>query len=108
MKLQALLDHPDVRGVCIGCCVDGKPLSTDYDAHAHLYIEGERYPGFICFRTERALAGVNPIKVGRTSIHELAHLIANQHHSEAWRNTMRQLGQPIPAAYRRKPKRRAN
>lgn len=106
MTLRELLAHPQVRGICVGSCVDGSRFSRGTVAHAHYEREDtktthERYPGFICVESLRALAWVNG-DVTRIGLEELAHLIAKGHHGKRWMTTMREMGQPIPAMHRRR------
>jgi hypothetical protein len=110
MTLHELLNHPAVRGVCIGSCVDGSRFTRGTVAHAHYdrpdtKTTHERYPGFICLTSLDALAR-HTGDITRTGLEELAHLIAKGHHGKRWVTTMREMGQPIPAMHRRKPKRR--
>ena len=113
MTLRQLLAHPLVRGLCIGSCVDGSPFTRNTVAHAHYErpdtkTTHERYPGFICVQSLDLLSRRDTGDVTRIGLEELAHLIAKGHHGKRWLTTMREMGQPIPAAHRRKSKRRAN
>lgn len=106
MTLRELLKHPQVRGICIGSCVDGSRFTRGTTAHAHYEradtrTTHERYPGFICIETVAALCRVNG-DVTRIGLEELAHLIAKGHHGKRWKGAMREMGQPIPAMHRRK------
>lgn len=102
MTLKQLLQrHKEVRGVTIGCCVNGSRLPANVAAHAHLAVKNERHPGQICVQATDAFRR-GSAHVSRIVMHEVAHLIANGHHSADWRTTMRQLGQPIPAAYKKR------
>ena len=84
-----------VRGVCIGCCVDGSKIPADIAAHAHT---AGAYVGFICAPTRKDLV--------EHLIHEMAHLASDSGHDDSWRKSVRKLGGRVPAAYRKKPRRK--
>ena len=101
MTLQQLLNRPGVRGVCIGACVDGSPWSGAEElAHAHVGDRDNR--GWICVRSPRYILKRGSRQLSALMLHEFAHLKAHAGHNDTWRATMRELGQPIPAAYRKK------
>src|SRR5207245_176856 len=104
VTLQQLLNHEKVRGICIGACVDGSDWSDANElAHAHVGDKANR--GWICVRSPRYILKRGSRNVSALMLHEFSHLEAHAGHTEAWRSTMRELGQPIPAQYRRKKKR---
>jgi hypothetical protein len=94
--------------VFVGGCVErGDGSSFRARAHAHNMnrTKGQReYFGWICLRSPRRLrtASGNP---SRIMIHELAHVLTPNHwHDDAWRKKMRELHQPIPKQYEKKPR----
>jgi hypothetical protein len=105
MTLIELLAHSRVRGLCVGQCVDGSPLAADVYAHAHQYPRDSNR-GWICIRSPRDVLKRGSRELSTTVMHELAHLVAIAGHDDDWRKTMRELGQPIPAAYRKRNKTR--
>jgi hypothetical protein len=108
MTLAELLAHNRVRGVSVGQCVDGSPLAPDVYAHAHQYRKDSNR-GWICIRSPKDVLKRGSRQLSTTVMHELAHLVAAAGHDDDWRRTMRELGQPIPDAYRkrkRRPRRR--
>jgi hypothetical protein len=105
MTLIELLAHSRVRGLCVGQCVDGSPLAPDVYAHAHQYPKDSNR-GWICIRSPREVLKRGSRELSATVMHELAHLVAIAGHDDDWRKTMRELGQPIPAAYRKRNKTR--
>jgi hypothetical protein len=103
MTLTDLLAHSRVRGVSVGQCVDGSPLAPDVYAHAHQYPKDSHW-GWICVRSPREVLRRGSRHLSTTVMHEFAHLVAAAGHDDDWRRTMRELGQPIPAAYRKRPR----
>jgi hypothetical protein len=103
MTLMQLLAHSRVRGLSVGQCVDGSPLARDVYAHAHQYPKDSNR-GWICIRSPRDVLKRGSRHLSPTVIHELAHLVAAAGHDDDWRRTMRELGQPIPTAYRKRKK----
>ncbi len=101
MTLMELLDHSRVRGLSVGHCVDGSPLASDVYAHAHQYPKDSNR-GWICVRSPRDVLRRGSRQLSTTVMHEFAHLVAAAGHDDDWRRTMRELGQPIPAAYRKR------
>ncbi len=75
MTLMELLDHSRVRGLSVG---------------------------WICVRSPRDVLRRGSRQLSTTVMHEFAHLVAAAGHDDDWRRTMRELGQPIPAAYRKR------
>lgn len=105
MTIRELLDHANVKGVCIGCCVRTRAALDEF-GHAHL--KGDPYAGFICLRSVTELRkGIGDLPAASTSIHELAHLISNQHRGHVFHEVARQLGVgPEAAEYHPAYKRR--
>lgn len=91
MRLRDLLQHPSIKGVCIGCCVGGDRIANSNAAHAHY---GGRFAGWICIDSLRFLTAT-------TIRHETAHILrANPKHDEAWRKQVRALGGHVEARYK--------
>lgn len=105
MILMELLAHHRVRGVSVGQCVDGSHLASDVYAHAHQYPK-DANRGWICIRSPRDVMRRGSRELSATVMHEFAHLLAAAGHDDDWRKTMRELGQPIPAAYRKRKRAR--
>jgi hypothetical protein len=104
MTIRELLAHRRVRGLSMGQCVDGSALAPDVYAHAHQYPKDSNC-GWICIRSPRDVLKQGSQQLSTTVMHELAHLVAAAGHDDDWRRTMRELGQPIPAAYRKRRRR---
>lgn len=103
MTLMQLLAHNRVRGLSVGQCVDGSRLPPDVYAHAHQYPRDSNR-GWICICSPRDVLRRGSRQLSATVMHEFAHLVAAAGHDDDWRRTMRELGQPIPAAYRKRQK----
>jgi len=108
VTIRELLAHPKVKGVCVGCCVRTR-ARLDEQEFGHAHLEGDPYAGFICLRSLAELRkGIGDLPAASTSIHELAHLISNQHRGQVFHETARELGvarearQYHPANKRRK------
>lgn len=101
MTLSEFLAHSCVRGLSVGQCVDGSALPADVYAHAHQYHK-DLNRGWVCIRSPRDVLRRGSRELSTTLMHELAHLVAAAGHDDDWRRTMRELGQPIPAAYRKR------
>lgn len=91
------LKHPAVRGVYVGGC----PVYSDFEtkprvmAHAHRPSK-ELEPGIICFRNKQIL---NAKYIG---LHELAHIISDDGHTDKWRRCLINLGGTLePMKYSR-------
>lgn len=92
MLLSEVLNHPAVKGVSIGACVRTREkLPTGEFGHAHL--RGDPCAGFICVRGLGELRkGIGHLPAASTSLHELAHLISNEHRGQVFHETARELG----------------
>lgn len=107
---------PEVAGVFVGGCVaHGIGSSYRHQAHAHNARSGEWPAGWICVRGAGRIFGqtrgadgawVPTDRPSRLMWHEYAHILTPGHgHDDTWRAKMRDLGQPIPAQYKRQTRR---
>lgn len=88
---------PTVNGVVFNGCVSNQRWGTQL-AHAHRHgVPGAEPWGFMCFKTRDILTLHGwPTNV---AIHELAHLITGEDHTQRWAEEMRRWGAEPEAAY---------
>lgn len=97
-------DYPEVKGIYIGGCVErGEGSSFRALAHAHTSKSSE-YHGWICVRSAKRLytSGGRPSQI---MLHELAHIVTGQGHTDKWRAKAKELGYRIPAHYQKHARR---
>ena len=97
------------KGVFIGGCVErGVGSSFRAKAHAHNR-KKDPYFGWICLRSIKRAGEVKRNLITKPSqllYHEYAHILTPDHyHDDTWRKKMKELGQPIPEQYKKKPRR---
>lgn len=82
-----------LRGVFLGGCVE-RGDGSSFRARAHAHISGPKvsqiYDGWICVRSRRRL--MNGGRPSNLMLHELAHLISRQGHTDKFRAVLRSLG----------------
>lgn len=80
--------YPEFQGLFVGGCVDrGDGSSFRAQAHAH---SKQPNKGWICVRAARRVwSGDKPSAL---MLHELAHLLTGEGHTDKWRTVVRQLG----------------
>lgn len=91
---EVLREHPELKGVFIGGCVD-RGVGSSFRAQAHAHTSGKN-KGWICIRGWRRLYQRQLL------LHELAHILTGQGHTDVWRTRLRQLGGRVPARYRKR------
>lgn len=90
--------HPQVKGIFVGGCVDrGDGSSFRKIAHAHTQ---EKNHGWICVRSPKRLYMADG-KPSQVMLHELAHILTNQGHTDKWRLKMKEIGGSIDYWYTR-------
>jgi len=99
-------DWSQVKGIFVGGCVErGVGSSFRAKAHAHCFLQ-DPYFGWICVRSAKRLGEVQGHEITKPSAllwHEYAHILTpNHYHDDAWRATMKVLGQPVPEQYKKK------
>lgn len=92
--IPEVLRRPEVAGVFIGGCV-ARGLGSSFRAQAHAHTSGEHL-GWICIRGWRRLYQRQLL------LHELAHVITRQGHTDRWRNCLRELGGRVEAQCRKR------
>lgn len=78
-----------LKGIFLGGCVE-RGDGSSFRAKAHAHTKGP-WMGWICVRSRKRLMG----RTGKPSnlmLHELAHLIVLQGHTDKWRECLRDLG----------------
>jgi hypothetical protein len=86
-------------GIFLGGCIDRGKGNISSKARcdlAHAHIRGD-LRGWICFQLPEYF---HDPSYNWLRMHELAHIISGQGHTEKWRRVMQELGQDIPEQYR--------
>ena len=89
------LQHPEMKGVFIGGCVS-RGIGSSFRAKAHAHF-GDEHRGWICFRSTKWLDNKF------LCLHELAHIVTRQGHTDRWRKFLLQIGgtlDPVPGVLR--------
>src|SRR6267142_943204 len=81
---------PEVKGVFVGGCVEhGDGSSFRRIAHAHTSGPDK---GMVCVRSPKRLWHMDGApKPSLTMVHELAHIVTNQGHTDKWRKSYKEL-----------------
>jgi hypothetical protein len=79
-----LLGHPKQRGIYVGGCV-ARGRGSSFRAKAHSHIHGQWF-GWICVRSGARLSD------DALMLHELAHILVEQGHTDTWRKRLLELG----------------
>lgn len=90
------LRRPEVAGVFVGGCVE-RGVGSSFRAQAHAHTSGDRF-GWICIR------GWKRLYQRGLMLHELAHVLTRQGHTDEWRACLRELGGRVPAHNQKRPK----
>ena len=78
-----------MRGVFVGGCVS-RGDGSSFRAKAHAHVRGQ-WCGWICIRRPDRL------RDRQLMLHELAHIISGQGHTDLWRRTLIALGGTLDA-----------
>ena len=85
-------EHPEVKGVFVGGCVErGEGSSFRARAHAHMR-KGGRNLGWICVRSLKRVYKTDGKSPSNTMLHELAHILTGEGHTDKFRAKLRELG----------------
>src|SRR3990167_4507812 len=88
VNYPAFEKYPEFKGLFIGGCVDrGDGSSFRAKAHSHT---DDPNKGWICVRSAKRVGDFN--KPTMLMLHELAHLLSGDGHTDKWRKVARSLG----------------
>lgn len=88
------LRRPEMVGVFVGGCVE-RGVGSSFRARAHAHTNG-KHQGWICIRGWRRLYQRGLM------LHELAHILTRQGHTDKWRACLRELGGRVDAHYQKR------
>lgn len=89
--------RPDLVGIATGGCVANRSWGNQW-AHAHCRRKGNEPFGWICIRFEKWTTTPD----GRPTpllLHELAHIITDEEHNQAWADKLTELGGKVDPGY---------
>lgn len=99
----AFAAHPEFKGVFVGGCVD-RGVGSRFRAQAHAHTEPNgKNPGWICVLSPKRLY-TDRGGPSQLMLHELAHLLTGDGHTDRWRKVARELGYRLPSHYRKRPR----
>lgn len=90
-QYPAGLDHPALRGVFIGGCIE-RGDGAKYHAKAHTHTSGGNV-GWICYQSNKWTW------CKELALHELAHVITLQGHTDKWRKVLLELGGTLDTVF---------
>lgn len=95
--------YPEVKGLFVGGCVD-RGDGSRFRRHAHAHVSKHLpNPGWICvLGWGRVKDALEKQELNQLLMHELAHILTKQGHTDKWRIVYQQLGGRIPKRYQKK------
>lgn len=100
VPFPAFAAYPEFKGLFVGGCVE-RGVGSSFRARAHAHSRAGHHQGWICVRSRHRIytASGGPSQL---MLHELAHLLTGQGHTDKWRAAARALGYRLPAHYKKR------
>lgn len=99
VTVQGMENFPQVKGVFVGGCVsrgDGSRFRAL--AHAHTTKSDDHYH-WICVLSKRRPLNTESGNLSQLMLHEVAHILTDNGHTDKWRKAARELGYKLPKHY---------
>lgn len=89
VNLKIINQYPEVKGIFTNGCIK-RGEGSRFRAKAHTHFKG-KYKGWICFLSEKRL------NEKMLLLHEIAHAITNEGHTDKWRKKLLEIGGTLDA-----------
>lgn len=90
----------ELNGLFVGGCVE-RGVGSSFRAQAHAHTENGPFYGWVCVRSYRRIFTPSG-RLSQLMLHEIAHVIVRQGHTDKWRECARCIGYRLPERYRKK------
>lgn len=101
VELAQLAEYPQVKGLFVGGCVE-RGDGSRFRALAHAHTSKQSlYHGWICVLSTRRALVTESGNLSQIMLHEVAHIISGDGHTDKWRKVCKEIGYRLPLRYKK-------